>query len=77
VRLYSGGINRKTVVHISLGIKTQDPQAKRAGDMDQVVEHLPSKCEDLSSNFSTTKKKRILAIHSVIFNTMSYPTIYN
>jgi hypothetical protein len=30
----------------------------RAGEVSQVVEHLPSKCEALSSNPSTAKKKK-------------------
>jgi hypothetical protein len=30
---------------------------KRAGGADQAVEHLPSKCETLSSNPSIAKKK--------------------
>jgi hypothetical protein len=30
---------------------------KKAGRVDQVVEHLPSKCEALSSNPNTTIKK--------------------
>jgi hypothetical protein len=31
---------------------------KRAGGMAQVIEHLPSKCEDLNSNPSTAKNKK-------------------
>jgi hypothetical protein len=33
---------------------------KMAGGVIQVVEHLPSKCEALSSNSKTTKKKIII-----------------
>jgi hypothetical protein len=33
-------------------------RAKRAGGMAQAVEHLPSKCDTLSSNPRTTKKKK-------------------
>jgi hypothetical protein len=34
------------------------PTQKTIGRVAQVVESLPSKCEALSSNHSTTKKKR-------------------
>jgi hypothetical protein len=34
------------------------PTQKRAGKVAQVVEHLPSKCEALSSDPSSTKKKK-------------------
>jgi hypothetical protein len=33
-------------------------KAKRAGDMAEVVEHLPSKDKGLSSNFGTAIKKK-------------------
>jgi hypothetical protein len=38
--------------------KTKTQHKKRAGGGAQVVECLSSKCEALSSNFSTAKKKR-------------------
>jgi hypothetical protein len=49
-----GSINRRTVVQPGL-VKKQDPvskmtRTKRAGDMAQVAEHLPGKCEAVSSN---------------------------
>jgi hypothetical protein len=49
------------MVQDSLG-KKRDPisriiRAKQAGGMAQVVEGLPSKCETLNSNPSTTKSK--------------------
>jgi hypothetical protein len=31
---------------------------KRAGNVAQMVKHLPSRCKALSSNLSTTKKKK-------------------
>jgi hypothetical protein len=37
---------------------SKNPSQKRAGGMVQVVEHLPSKHEALSSKAVTTKKKR-------------------
>jgi hypothetical protein len=37
-------------------LKKQDPISKRAGDVAQAVEHLPSKCEVLSSNLSIAEK---------------------
>jgi hypothetical protein len=33
--------------------------AKRAGNMAQVVEHLPSKCKALSSNHNTAKSVKV------------------
>jgi hypothetical protein len=50
------------VIQASQGIK-QGPiskitNAKRADGLAPGVEHLPSKCEALSSNPSTTKKER-------------------
>jgi hypothetical protein len=38
--------------------KKNDPTHKRAGGVVQAVEHLPIKCEALSSNPSTDKKKK-------------------
>jgi hypothetical protein len=32
---------------------------KRAGDVAQVIEHLPSECEELSSNPSTTHTQKV------------------
>jgi hypothetical protein len=54
-------ISRKIMVHSSLG-KKQDsiskiPRVKRAGVMAQAVEHLPSKCDVLSSSPSKTNKQ--------------------
>jgi hypothetical protein len=56
---YTENINRRVTVQARLGIKSETllqkmPEAQRAGGLDQVVEHLPSK---LSSNFSTTKER--------------------
>jgi hypothetical protein len=57
-----GSTNRRTVVQAGLGIKW-DPiskitNTKRAGGVAQVVEHLPSKFEALSSNPNYRKKKK-------------------
>jgi hypothetical protein len=54
---HSGG----SLLEASPGKCSQDPisentQHKRAGEVTQMVEHLPSKCEALSSNASTAKK---------------------
>jgi hypothetical protein len=58
----AGSTNRKIELQAGLDVK-RDPiskitKAKRAGDMVQALQHLPSKCEVLSSNSSTTKKKK-------------------
>jgi hypothetical protein len=45
----------KQIVHETLSWKY--PTTKRPGKVDQVIECLPSKCEALSSNSSTAKKK--------------------
>jgi hypothetical protein len=42
----------------------------RAGGVTQVVEHLPSKCEALSSNPITTKKKKSVTSVASFVNTM-------
>jgi hypothetical protein len=39
-------------------VKVQIKARKRAGGMAQVVEHLLSKCEDLNSNHTPTKKRK-------------------
>jgi hypothetical protein len=59
---YTGSINRSTVVPAGLDIK-QDPipkisKAKTAGNVAQVVEHLPRKGEAMNSNYSTPKKPK-------------------
>jgi hypothetical protein len=41
-------------------------RAKRARGMDQVVEHLPSKHEALSSNPSTIKNKKKMVVVIII-----------
>jgi hypothetical protein len=51
---YTGSINRRIEVQVSLG-ETRDPirkimKAKRSGSVAQVVEHLLSKCKALNSN---------------------------
>jgi hypothetical protein len=43
-------------------IFSQVKNSKGAGGMSQVVEHLPTTCESLSSNPSTIKKKIIIRI---------------
>jgi hypothetical protein len=43
--------------------KKQLKKKKRAGDVTQVVQHLPSKHIFLSSNPSTTKKKKLWHIY--------------
>jgi hypothetical protein len=53
-------VDRMIAVHPSI---KKDPilkitKIKRADGMTQVIEHLPSKCKALSSNFITTKKKK-------------------
>jgi hypothetical protein len=45
----------KTVVGSQVPAQEQSSQA---GGMAQMVEYLPSKCEALSSNFSTEKRKK-------------------
>jgi hypothetical protein len=61
-----GSINRKTVVQASLekkrGYLCKITKTKRFGYMAQVVEHLPSRPEALSSNPSTTHKKKICVV---------------
>jgi hypothetical protein len=56
-----GSINRKTVIQASLGIKpyhfSKITKAKRTGTITQVVQCLPIKHEDLSSNQSTLPSK--------------------
>jgi hypothetical protein len=54
---YLGSISRRTAGQEAWGI-TPDliqkiTKAKRAGDLAQALEHLPSKCQTLSSNPST------------------------
>jgi hypothetical protein len=53
---HGGKLNRRTVVQASLGKKkdpiskaSRDQKRKRAGGMVQAVQHLPCKCEALSS----------------------------
>jgi hypothetical protein len=58
---------RKIPVQGSLGKKTLSrkyPTQKRTGGVVQVIEHQPSKCEALSSNTSTAKKKKKLNLTS-------------
>jgi hypothetical protein len=55
------------MIQASLG-KKWDPfskitRAKMAGGVAQVIEHLPSKCEVLSSNFSNANKKLVTKVH--------------
>jgi CRISPR/Cas system-associated protein Cas7 (RAMP superfamily) len=59
----TGSINRRIDVQISLGKEVRPcsknkNKAKRAGGVIKAVEHLLSKCKALSSNPSTTKKKK-------------------
>jgi hypothetical protein len=43
---YSGNINRRTVVQASSGVNvSKSVKSKRAGDVAEVIEHLPSKCK--------------------------------
>jgi hypothetical protein len=56
-------LNRRINVQASPGINVRiylknKSKAKRIGAVDQVIEHLPSKCKALSSNPSTEKKKK-------------------
>jgi hypothetical protein len=44
---YTGSIDRKIMVLVSLGINAR-PCPKKTGGVAQVVEHLPSKCKALS-----------------------------
>jgi hypothetical protein len=51
----------------------QYPTPKRAGDVVQVIEHLLSKCEALSSNLHTTKtKKHIFGLLSLKYHVTFY-----
>jgi hypothetical protein len=43
--------------NLSKTLSQNNPTQKRAGGVAQVVDHLPSKCETLSSNPSNTRKK--------------------
>jgi hypothetical protein len=57
-----GGIDRMIVLQDGASQKVHNPiwkvsKAKRVGGF-QVVEHLPSKAKDLSSNPSTSKQER-------------------
>jgi hypothetical protein len=59
----SGSVIRRIVGQASPGkmlrFISKIIRAKWAGGMSQVVEHLPTKCEALSSNPNTTKKKKM------------------
>jgi hypothetical protein len=50
-----------------MGTYLKNNKRKRAGGMAQVVELLPSKCEALSSNPSTTEKKKKGNIYIYIY----------
>jgi hypothetical protein len=58
----AGSINRRTVVQASPGEKwdliSEITRTKRAVGIAQAVAHLSTKCKALSSNASTTKKKK-------------------
>jgi hypothetical protein len=69
-QLWPEAYNRRIVVQAHLS-KKQDliskiTRAKRSGGMAQVVEHLPSKCETLSSNPSTGKKKKVISVQVIM-----------
>jgi hypothetical protein len=49
---------RSCEVHLRMCCMTQGIDDTKAGGVAQVLEHLPSKCEALCSNPTTTKKKR-------------------
>jgi hypothetical protein len=55
-------VNRRITVQANLGINARPyskiPKAQRAMGVTQVVEHQPSMCKPLSSNPTTTKKKK-------------------
>jgi hypothetical protein len=53
-RIEIPGQSRKIVLKT---LSSKYPTQKRAGRVAQVVEHLLSKCEALSSNSTTTEKK--------------------
>jgi hypothetical protein len=57
-----GNTNRRINVQAGQGIKydliSKITNTKRAGEMAQVVEYLPSSCKGLSSTSSTAKKKK-------------------
>jgi hypothetical protein len=55
------------MIQTGLG-KNQDPisritRAQRAAGVARALEHLPSKCEALSLNLSTSKKKKKRSLH--------------
>jgi hypothetical protein len=66
---YAGGVRRRIVVQGQSKSFVQDPiweiKQKRNGGVVQVIEHLPSKCEALSSNSSIGKKKKKLQSLSI------------
>jgi hypothetical protein len=58
--MHMGSVNRRTVVQAGQGINVRPiskiTKVKRAGNMAEVIEQLPSKHEALSSNPSTSRK---------------------
>jgi hypothetical protein len=56
-----GGGDSRITIQVSSGknarLYQRITKAKRAGDVVYVAEHLPGRCEALSSNHSTTKKE--------------------
>jgi hypothetical protein len=57
-----GSINRRIIVQagqgINIGVYLCCAKAQTIGSMAEVIGHLLSKCKDLSSNYSTAKKKK-------------------
>jgi hypothetical protein len=58
----AGSVNKRIAVQSGLG-KKQEPifkrtTAERVGGVTQAVEHLPSKCETLTSNTSTNQREK-------------------
>jgi hypothetical protein len=75
-----GSTNRRVKVQAGPCIKgdlfSKITKAKRAWVVSQVTEHLPSKCEDLFSNLSTTKKRKntYLMGHDELLNEVMWAT---
>jgi hypothetical protein len=55
---YIGGIHKRIVVKLDPIQKVTKAKKGWVWGMAQVVKHLPSKCNALSSNSRTTKKKK-------------------
>jgi hypothetical protein len=62
---YAGSIGTRFIVQGKTDkiLSEKELKLKRAGVVAQVVEHLPSKCEALSSNSSTAQKINKISIY--------------